>query len=717
MTNGKATRFGMSQKTCKTKSRNRPLEESGGCNNVELPNVSSVFMRKEKTWLLIVAYVWGGMWTGASVFAQVSVPDTIGGKVHVLNEVEVSASASRRNMMSTSPVQMLSKSQLVRQGVTDIADALRRFSGVNVKDYGGAGGMKTVSVRSLGSQHTSVSYDGMTISDCQSGQVDLSRFSLDNIQSLSLAVGDNEDIFVPARSVASAASIRLQTVMPELSERPFRVKAEVKAGSFGLVNPFVRYDQRLAEQVSMSLSGDFMRADNRYPFTLVNGKYVSEEHRNNNYIETWRGEWNLYARPTEHAVLNGKVYYYDSFRELPGPVILYNNVSDEELNERNFFSQLHYMNYWDNGFSLQLNGKFNWASSHYHDEGEEFPGGEMNNKYYQREYYGSVALLYTPHEDWSLSYAADYSFNNLTSNATLGVKPFRHTVLQTLAVRYRTSRLTATALLLGSLYLNEAKGGDPAKDARRLSPSVSVSWKPWEEQGLRIRASYKDIFRVATFTENYFGRWGTRDLNPEVARQYNVGLTFANASSRSWLEELNFSVDGYYNYVKDKIVAMPYNMFFWTMVNLGRVDIWGVDATLDGAFRFAPRHRLLSTLSYTYQKAVDKTDPSSAYYEDQIPYTPEHSGAFSVAWENPYANVAFHATGVGKRYSAVQNIASNELDGYIEYGVALYRSFKWKRVDCSLRLDVQNLGNKQYSIVKNYPMPGRSYKVTLGINI
>ena len=146
MTNGKATRFGMSQKTCKTKSRNRPLEESGGCNNVELPNVSSVFMRKEKTWLLIVAYVWGGMWTGASVFAQVSVPDTIGGKVHVLDEVEVSASASRRNMMSTSPVQMLSKSQLVRQGVTDIADALRRFSGVNVKDYGGAGGMKTADV-------------------------------------------------------------------------------------------------------------------------------------------------------------------------------------------------------------------------------------------------------------------------------------------------------------------------------------------------------------------------------------------------------------------------------------------------------------------------------------------------------------------------------------------------------------------------------------------
>ena len=213
-------------------------------------------------------------------------------------------------------------------------------------------------------------------------------------------------------------------------------------------------------------------------FGMVTRPYrvrVRAQDRNGQWFEA-EGE-ELMARAFCHELehLDGHLYteHIDHF------------LSDEELNERNFFSQLHYMNYWDNGFFLQLNGKFNWASSHYHDEGEEFPGGEMNNKYYQREYYGSVALLYTPHEDWSLSYAADYSFNNLTSNATLGVKPFRHTVLQTLAVRYRTSRLTATALLLGSLYLNEAKGGDPAKDARRLSPSVSVSWKPWALRKLR----------------------------------------------------------------------------------------------------------------------------------------------------------------------------------------------------------------------------------------
>ena len=41
----------------------------------------------------------------------------------------------------------------------NVADALRYLAGVQVKDYGGIGGLKTVNVRSLGSQHVAVSYD------------------------------------------------------------------------------------------------------------------------------------------------------------------------------------------------------------------------------------------------------------------------------------------------------------------------------------------------------------------------------------------------------------------------------------------------------------------------------------------------------------------------------------------------------------------------------
>ena len=651
----------------------------------------------------------------AGVAAQEAGTDSVTGNVRRLDEVVVRAPFAVRKTAATSPFQTLTGRQFAQQGIADMADALRRFSGVNLKDYGGAGGMKTVSVRSLGAQHTAVTYDGITLTDCQSGQIDFSRFSLDNVASLSLAVGDNDDIFLPARTVASAASIRLQTLRPDFADRPWHVDAGVKTGSFGLANPSLRYDRRLSSCVAMSVFGDFLRADNQYPFTLVNGRYKTREKRDNNYIETWRGEWNLYARPNGRSVLDGKLYYYDSFRELPGPVVLYNSVSHEELAERNFFAQLHYQTYWDNRWSLQLNGKFNWAYSHYHDRGSEYPGGAMDNRYYQREYYASAAVLYTPWERWAFSYAADYAFNNLTSDATSGVRPYRHTVLQTLSARYRTPRLTVAALLLGSVYQNQARGGESARDARRLSPSVSVSWQP--ASGLRLRASYKDIFRVATFTENYFDRWGSRDVKPEVARQFNAGLTYGKDFRRSRLETLSLTADVYYNYVKDKIVAVPYNMFFWSTINLGRVDIWGADLNGETSFRLAEKHRLLATLNYTWQHAVDKTDPASAYYGDQIPYTPEHSGACSVAWENPWLNLACHATGSSERYATVQNVAANRLPGYAEWGLAFYRSFRWKKATLSVRADLQNLGDKQYGIVRNYPMPGRSYKLTLGIKL
>ena len=124
----------------------------------------------------------------------------------------------------------------------------------------------------------------------------------------------------------------------------------------------------------------------------------------------------------------------------------------------------------------------------------------------------------------------------------------------------------------------------------------------------------------------------------------------------------------------------------------------------------------LLTGNYTYQYAVDKTDPEVVYYKHQVAYTPRHTAGASLALENPFINASLHATGVSKRYIASENRPSNEMDGYIEYGLSLYRSFKIKKFTYNLRGDIINLGNKQYDIVKSYPMPGRSYKLTCSIH-
>lgn len=87
------------------------------------------------------------------------------------------------------PVQELSGERLQRLNSHNVADALRYFSGIQIKDYGGVGGLKTVNIRSMGTNHVGVFYDGIELGNAQNGTVDLGRFSLDNMESVTLYNG------------------------------------------------------------------------------------------------------------------------------------------------------------------------------------------------------------------------------------------------------------------------------------------------------------------------------------------------------------------------------------------------------------------------------------------------------------------------------------------------------------------------------------------------
>lgn len=165
---------------------------------------------------------------------------------------------------SGAPVQTLDKAELERMGVLDVSDAVRHFSGVTLKDYGGVGGLKTVSVRSLGAQHTAVLYDGVAIGDCQSGQVDISRFSLDNVSSLTLTIGQSDNIYQTARMSAAASALSIETSRPDFENRDFSLSAKVKTGSYGLANPSLFYAHRFTSRLSCSLYGEYLRADGNY---------------------------------------------------------------------------------------------------------------------------------------------------------------------------------------------------------------------------------------------------------------------------------------------------------------------------------------------------------------------------------------------------------------------------------------------------------------------
>lgn len=85
-----------------------------------------------------------------SLFAQQQKVDTA--HIYSIPEIMVSDPYQTREVRSASPLQVFNKEELKNLQALQVSDAVKHFAGVTVKDYGGIGGLKTVSIRSLGAQ-------------------------------------------------------------------------------------------------------------------------------------------------------------------------------------------------------------------------------------------------------------------------------------------------------------------------------------------------------------------------------------------------------------------------------------------------------------------------------------------------------------------------------------------------------------------------------------
>ena len=634
-----------------------------------------------------------------------------------LPDVEVVVQPRMSVTRQAAPLQILDRAAINRLGLWELSEVVRRFSGVTVKDYGGIGGLKTVSVRSLGAHHTAVVYDGVAVSDAQSGQVDISRFTLDNVDMIALSTGGQTDnLLQTARIHASAGALHITTREPRFSAgKPYLLSAKIKNGSSGLVHPVLSYGRKVHDRLSASVYADCMRADGKYPYTLTNGTLKTHEMRINSDIKTLRMEGNLYGDFGQQGTVETKLYTFHSERGLPGSVNFYNKTATERLWNDNSFAQARYKKPCGERLALQAVAKYAYAWSRYRDVNDKYAAGYQEDRNTQHEYYASAGILYTPSNGLSASLATDYAHTTLRNNFLNAPQPRRNTSLAAFAVQYKSDRFTASGSALGTYISDRVASGERPADRRHLSPAIAFSWRPSGSGALRIRASYKDIFRVPTFADLYYLRMGNTGLQPEKAKQYNAGLTWSGNIGPT-VRYLSLSADGYYNRVEDKIVALP-TLYIWRMMNMGEVEIKGADVNLSAEIPLCGKINTIISGNYTYQHAIDVTNPDAKNYRHQIPYTPRHSGSGSVTLEMPWVNVSWLLTAVGERYALPQNTKANRVEAYSEQSVSLNRTFRFGNASLRLQGEALNLADTQYDVIQYYPMPGRSWRLSVTLNI
>jgi outer membrane receptor protein involved in Fe transport len=225
---------------------------------------------------------------------------------------------------------------------------------------------------------------------------------------------------------------------------------------------------------------------------------------------------------------------------------------------------------------------------------------------------------------------------------------------------------------------------------------------------------------MPTFNDLYYTYIGTAALRPEYAEQYNVGVTCGRLFRAGIMKRLTLQTDVYYNEITDKIVAIPTsNPFRWQMMNLGKVEVRGVDVAANALFVVAQTY-FTARISYTFQKAQDFTpykDPNDEiFYGDQIPYIPWHNGsaALGVVYRRWSLNYSFIY--VGERYNQKANIPVNYSQPWYTNDLSLSREWTIRSSKLMLTAEVNNLLNQYYDVVLNYPMPGRNYRFTVSMN-
>lgn len=631
------------------------------------------------------------------------------------------------------PAQKLRGESLQRLSAYSVADAIRYFSGVQVKDYGGVGGLKTIDIRSMGTNHSGIFYDGIQLGNAQNGQIDLGKFSLDNIEEISLYNGQKSGVFQSAKDFGSAGTVYLRSRRPQFKEgKSYNVRQAFRTGSFGLLDYSAACELELTRRVALSMNGEVTHATGRYPFryrkVMADGAVAWDTTavRENGDIKGLRLEGGLYGTMDE-GTWHAKTYYYDSERGIPGAIV--NNVwkRSQRQWDRNFFFQ----GQWQRTFGryeLQASGKY--ARDYMHYLNPDTMLMYIDNEFWQQEAYVSVAQHFRLSEGWDVGLSTDYQQNWLSASLANFVNPRRGTLLVAAASTYEVGRLKLLGSLLGTMIYDEmrtptAQLAMPVNSygRPRLTPALFVTYKPlpegWEDD-LTVRAFYKRIFRMPTFNDLYYTDIGNISLRPEWTTQYDLGLQYAKAFYHQPLSLLEVKVDGYYNDVTDKIIAVPKGngQYRWMMMNIGRVKVRGLDANVNSRCELPHNLSLQTGVAYTYQRAEDYSDPSDTdpiygTYRQQIAYIPWHSGSATagITWNSWSLNYSFCY--VGERYHNSCNIPENREQPWYTHDLGVSWNFSQKIVNGAVAVEVNNLFNQQYDVVKNYPMPGRNYKITL----
>ncbi len=543
----------------------------------------------------------------------------------------------------------------------NLAEGLVRAEGVYVREYGGAGGNKTLSMRGGFAKQTLVMVDGQPINNHQGGDVDFNAVTLEDVERVEVMAGPSSALY-GADATAGVVNVITRGV-PEEPGVTF-------GGEYGTYNGVGAAVEAGAPFGNIGVTGG--------------GNYRrSNGFRENDGYEGKGGHVKLSYEPYEEATLSARVQYQNSELGVPGPLSYPTPLARQE---DDFF-----------GVNVGFDGTFgeNWYTEgrvyaknqkrHYVDPAPLI----LVDDTHRNEAFGGRGVVFRRITSWNRGAVGGELQRDATDSTTLGKRDgTKWAVFGQEDLRF--DKLTT---IFGVRYDSSGIYGDA------VSPRLGVRYR--FNDFVSARASGGRGFRAPTFDELFWpadpvwGGGGNPDLKPEYCWSYEAGPTLR------W--NPYFKVDAIYFYSSyDDLISG------WPPDNVARAFIRGGEVGL----RTAPVPLLRGLRLDATSTFLQTKDRETG---EQLDYRPVHTEFVEVRYRHGFGGGAFALTPsisteiVGRQqYTYYDPITFDPFKAWLDAYALLNARLAFKAYYAEFYFGGKNLTDETYQTIYDYPMPGRT---------
>lgn len=591
---------------------------------------------------------------------------------------------------------VINRQKIVNSGAYQINQILSGTSGLFIKDYGGMGGLKLISIRGLSSSNTIILLDGIALNSSQSSSIDLSSLPVGIINNIEIVKSGSSFLY---GGLGSSGVLNITSNQPEQNG----IQANLGIGSFNEFQGGLSVNNSIGK-LKFLIGAEFTGTDGRYPFHYSQFGYSTDTMRlNADYRNI-----NLYLLSTFNLLgwdVNNNIFGRFSDKGVPGAVTQgFIESSDSRMNEKEFMWTCSAKKMLIDLSLLSFNFNIKAGNLNYTDSNSlmKLING-TSTKFISNEYKFTTKYSKSIDDiDYNLLFDAGYSElsgNMLQKNTGSYVNRLSSSIAGNLIWNFISDST------LNSSVFTAVRYDVNSKIRSALSPSFGLNLK-LNRIPMTIKGTISSNFRLPSFNEMYYLNYGNPDIKPEKSLSIDLGCDYLIQN------KFLISLTAFLSNINDYIQTVYSSEDKWTTKNVSNVKSKGLEFSMN--YSIFDNHLNLS-YNHTLEKVV--YDDNSYLSGKILEYTPQEMINVKLYYSDDtyYSSISFEHNSF--LYSLADNSFSSIIPSSNIFNFNCSIKFIFSGAKLKLRLDIMNLTDERYSIITNYPMPGRIIRFGLGAEI